>query len=109
MRRRFRPHNSALPKEGVTVMKDWLYTHVDNPYPTQSEKDAMAEDTGLTIKQINNWFINARRRYLNKGKTAASSVYAPTKRPRPDDEDDMDDMDGEERLMRYELGVNDDF
>ncbi len=29
----------------------------------------MAEQTGLSIKQINNWFINARRRHLQSDKT----------------------------------------
>ena len=57
-------HNIALPKESIAVMKAWLYAHVDNPYPTQADKDLMSEETGLTVKQINNWFINARRRYL---------------------------------------------
>jgi hypothetical protein len=28
-------NNSALPKESVTVLKEWLFSHVENPYPTQ--------------------------------------------------------------------------
>ncbi len=28
----------ALPKESVTVLKEWLFSHVENPYPTQVRK-----------------------------------------------------------------------
>ncbi|KAJ3020153.1 UNVERIFIED_CONTAM: hypothetical protein HDU68_010327 [Siphonaria sp. JEL0065] len=42
----------------------WLMEHQHEPYPSEEEKKDMTVDTGLTMNQINDWFINARRRYL---------------------------------------------
>lgn len=53
-----------LPKAVTTVLKDWLVKHVKHPYPTEEEKHALAKETKLTMSQISNWFINARRRIL---------------------------------------------
>jgi len=60
--------SSTLPRDATSYMKEWLYSHRDNPYPTQEEKDVISKETQLSMKQINNWFINARRRYLKRTK-----------------------------------------
>jgi hypothetical protein len=67
-RKRGRPSHVCLPKESINVLKEWLYSHAKYPYPSQADKEAMAQETSLSIKQINNWFINARRRYLTNDK-----------------------------------------
>eukprot|EP00117_Sycon_ciliatum_P020208 scpid40459/ scgid3623/ Homeobox protein PKNOX1; PBX/knotted homeobox 1 len=45
-------------------MKDWLKDNYDNPYPTEPEKKVMAQQTNLTMQQIDYWFVNARRRLV---------------------------------------------
>lgn len=53
---------SNLPKETVEILNNWLLNHLNNPYPTQDEKNDLLIKTGLTKVQLSNWFINVRRR-----------------------------------------------
>ncbi|XP_031500160.1 homeobox protein knotted-1-like 6 isoform X1 [Nymphaea colorata] len=52
-----------LPKEATQTLLDWWNLHYKWPYPTEADKIALAESTGLDQKQINNWFINQRKRH----------------------------------------------
>ncbi|KAI8334611.1 homeobox KN domain-containing protein [Chlamydoabsidia padenii] len=53
-----------LPKPVTAILKRWLLEHCRNPYPTEEEKLQLKDETQLTLNQISNWFINARRRTL---------------------------------------------
>ncbi|KAF5458309.1 hypothetical protein F2P56_022344, partial [Juglans regia] len=57
--------NGKLPKEARQQLLDWWSRHYKWPYPSESQKVALAESTGLDLKQINNWFINQRKRHWN--------------------------------------------
>ncbi|CDS39773.1 homeobox protein homothorax [Echinococcus multilocularis] len=59
-----RTKRGVLPKRATQVMKQWLFQHLVHPYPTEDEKRQIASQTNLTLLQVNNWFINARRRIL---------------------------------------------
>ncbi|KAJ3275794.1 hypothetical protein HDV01_007261 [Terramyces sp. JEL0728] len=48
------------------LLKDWMQAHRSNPYPSEEEKIQLMKETGLTLMQVNTWFINARRRFLIK-------------------------------------------
>ncbi|XP_061361433.1 homeobox protein knotted-1-like 10 [Gastrolobium bilobum] len=52
-----------LPKDARMALMDWWNTHYRWPYPTEEEKFKLSEMTGLDQKQINNWFINQRKRH----------------------------------------------
>ncbi|KAE9588491.1 hypothetical protein Lal_00002889 [Lupinus albus] len=52
-----------LPKDARQKLLNWWELHYKWPYPSESEKVALAESTGLDQKQINNWFINQRKRH----------------------------------------------
>ncbi|XP_069745296.1 homeobox protein PKNOX1-like isoform X2 [Narcine bancroftii] len=54
----------VLPKQATNIMRSWLFQHIAHPYPTEDEKRQIASQTNLTLLQVNNWFINARRRIL---------------------------------------------
>lgn len=55
-----------LPPATIRVLKKWLFAHCDNPYPGEREKDALATQANISTTQLNNWFINARRRSLKR-------------------------------------------
>ena len=51
-------------KKAKTILREWLFQHRYNAYPTRAEMLILAMKTELTTKQVRNWFINARRRIL---------------------------------------------
>ena len=57
---------AKLPPQAVVSLRLWLHEHQDRPYPSEEDKKTLTSTTGLSIVQINNWFSNARRRYLSK-------------------------------------------
>ncbi|XP_076905701.1 homeobox protein knotted-1-like 7 [Bidens hawaiensis] len=66
-----------LPGDTTSVLKDWWQQHSKWPYPTEDEKAKLVEETGLQLKQINNWFINQRKRNWH-----SSSNFLTTLKPK---------------------------
>ncbi|GAQ83722.1 homeodomain protein [Klebsormidium nitens] len=52
----------GLSRTAVSILRGWLFDHFLHPYPSDQEKEALAEATNLQRGQIANWFINARVR-----------------------------------------------
>lgn len=51
-----------LPDEALKLMQDWFGKHQENPYPSTTQKKEFAEQGGLTLSQVEYWFVNARSR-----------------------------------------------
>ncbi|XP_030076696.1 homeobox protein PKNOX2 isoform X5 [Microcaecilia unicolor] len=61
----------AIPQGAIQVQ------NMQHPYPTEDEKRQIAAQTNLTLLQVNNWFINARRRILQPMLDASNPDPAP--------------------------------
>ncbi|XP_013994935.1 homeobox protein Mohawk isoform X1 [Salmo salar] len=58
-------HKRQALQDMARPLKQWLYKHKDNPYPTKTEKVLLALGSRMTLVQVSNWFANARRRLKN--------------------------------------------
>ncbi|CAL4998011.1 unnamed protein product [Urochloa decumbens] len=70
-----------LPGDTTSTLKAWWQSHSKWPYPTEEDKARLVQETGLHLKQINNWFINQRKRNWHSN-PSSSSTNAKSKRKR---------------------------
>jgi hypothetical protein len=56
-----RQHLTAQTKH---TLMTWLQAHAEKPYPTAAEKEQLCMQLRIPMKQLEGWFLNARRRYL---------------------------------------------
>ncbi|KAJ9645810.1 homeodomain super [Coniosporium tulheliwenetii] len=61
-----RKRRGNLPKDATAILKQWYDEHRASPYPTEDQKQMLVHQTQLTLNQVSNWFINARRRTPGK-------------------------------------------
>jgi hypothetical protein len=69
---------ARFSRESVRILKAWLSTHSNRPYPTDEERETLQRQTGLNKTQIANWLANARRR--SKGKFQPTRSTSPSVR-----------------------------
>lgn len=72
-----RKRRGNLPKSVTAILKQWLIDHCRHPYPTEEEKRSLRLKTNLTLNQISNWFINARRRILPLILSSPNTIASP--------------------------------
>jgi len=53
---------TKLESHATRCLQEWLREHRNNPYPDNQTKRSLAEKCGITEKQVNTWFTNARAR-----------------------------------------------
>ncbi|XP_073151393.1 homeobox protein knotted-1-like LET12 isoform X1 [Henckelia pumila] len=68
-----------LPGGTTSVLKAWWQSHSKWPYPTEEDKARLVQETGLQLKQINNWFINQRKRNWHSNSSSSSSQKSKRK------------------------------
>ncbi|KAF2738839.1 hypothetical protein EJ04DRAFT_27710 [Polyplosphaeria fusca] len=78
--------NSKLPPGALNRLQTWLDEHSDNPYPLPEEKRQLADQCGITEKQVTTWFVNARARQL----TPLDTLLASASEDEAGDDSDMD-------------------
>lgn len=52
----------CLSSSSKSMLRKWFDEHFHHPYPSEEEKQALSQQTGITMDQVNNWFINTRVR-----------------------------------------------
>ncbi|KAF2503330.1 hypothetical protein BU16DRAFT_37102 [Lophium mytilinum] len=62
-----------LPLSALTKLQGWLDANQHDPYPSAETKKQLAQQCGITEKQVTTWFTNARARQLNPMETWLSS------------------------------------
>ncbi len=53
----------SLDADARWVLRGWINDHLDDPYPTVPEKQFLAEQAKLSVKQVNDYFTNYRKRH----------------------------------------------
>ena len=59
----------------TAILNSWFEKNRSRPYPSEEEKEQLARDTRLTIKQIRYWFANKRTRTLRKHDISKDSQH----------------------------------
>jgi hypothetical protein len=75
VRRSCARRHTKLPPHALRQLRAWLEAHRDHPYPSPDDKRALAQECGLTEKQVTTWFTNTRARKLpmpNEGSHGSS-------------------------------------
>ncbi|XP_074583961.1 homeobox protein knotted-1-like 3 [Curcuma longa] len=69
-----------LPGDTTSILKQWWQQNSKWPYPTEDDKAKLVEETGLQLKQINNWFINQRKRNWHNNSQSVTTLKSKRKR-----------------------------
>ena len=65
---------APLPKAAIDTFETWARQNWRHPYPSDESKLRMSEQTGVTVRQVTNWFINFRKRKWSPTTTTTFSA-----------------------------------
>jgi Homeobox KN domain len=78
--------STLLPAKAVAVFTAWVAipAHKRNPFPTEAEKERLALEAGVDVKQVENWFKHYRKKdRTNAAKLIENSSPAPSLKEPP--------------------------
>lgn len=58
-----------IGKETTRLLEEWLSLNNQDPYPSYEEKSLLCSKTGLSYKQVTNWFIHRRSKLVEPNKS----------------------------------------
>jgi len=64
-----------------SILEDWFFKHFDHPYPSEREKCELAFRSGLTLRQVNDYFANKRVRCRRRAETLRRRAVPPSSPP----------------------------
>ncbi|KAI1458511.1 hypothetical protein F4805DRAFT_424780 [Annulohypoxylon moriforme] len=64
------------------LLRTWFSCHLDHPYPSEDEKESLAQRSGLSRTQVADWFSNARRRHRMSSRSIDKTIF-PQGSPMP--------------------------
>ncbi|KAK4532747.1 hypothetical protein CCYA_CCYA13G3604 [Cyanidiococcus yangmingshanensis] len=64
-----------------SYLHDWFVAHFDHPYPSEKEKRELALLSGLTLRQVNDYFANKRMRCRRRAESLRRRGIAPDPTP----------------------------
>ncbi|PAV72376.1 hypothetical protein WR25_03973 isoform C [Diploscapter pachys] len=57
-----RKKRKNFDKDTTSILQAYFDKHLDHPYPSEEHKQMLAQQCGITVQQVNNWFGNQRIR-----------------------------------------------
>ena len=75
------PNKARHSRASTRILKEWFRDHQSYPYPTEDQKESLKDRSGLSIRQISQWFVNARRRNTVKPDAQEAPTDAPEQLP----------------------------
>jgi hypothetical protein len=69
----------SFSREVRQRLLDWIDTH-KTAYPGTQEYDRLATETGLSLRQVKNWFVNHRGRQLKKAAADGDLAVGPVRK-----------------------------
>ncbi|EGG23630.1 hypothetical protein DFA_05764 [Cavenderia fasciculata] len=98
--------SGALSKSSKSVLLQWVINHLDDPYPPMDVKRQLAAESGQSIAQVSNWFINFRRRSLEKLKEQVASHQIEQSTGGPSSSSNTSPIQSDDHLSVATLPVN---
>jgi len=72
-----RKRRRRMPPEAKRLLTDYFERHKEDPYVPKEEVQQLATDTGLSVRQVQTFFANARARKLPQSCTESKGVNIP--------------------------------